>query len=122
MGRCGIIIYVRMVRNQLVFLLTIFSLIAYVQSALGIICSAFCDTTACTGWSLMECGGRCYTGWTFNSLISTCDVENSTTTGVNKTVMAYSDDAGGDISVSSDPGTGCNFGGLAYYYGMYTAN
>ncbi len=109
-----------MVRAQLILLLTILSLIRNIQSALGTICSTFCDTSGCTGWSMMECGGKCYNGWTYSSLISTCDVDN--TTGVNKTVMAYSDDAGGDISVSNDPGTGCSFTGLTYYYGKYTAS
>ena len=36
--------------------------------------------------------------------------------------MAYSDDAGGDISVSNDLGSGCMFGGNTYYYGKYTAS
>lgn len=49
-----------------------------------------------------------------------CDISNSS--GTNKTVMAYSDDTGGDISVSDDLSTGCSFNGATYYYGKYVAS
>ena len=109
-----------MVRTQLILLLTVLSLVKYVQSPLGIVCSTFCNTGGCTGWSMMECGGQCFGGWNYNSIISTCDVTNSST--VNKTVMTYSDDIGGDISVSNDLGDGCNVGGMTYYYGKYKSS
>ena len=82
------------------------------------ICSTFCATNGCTGWTMSDCTTSCYSGWTYSTSLGTCDFANTT----NLAVMAFSDDQGGDISMDIDPVTGCNFSGNTYYYGNYIAS
>lgn len=111
-----------MVGRHFILILTLFYLINRIQSQAGTVCSTFCSTGNCTGWTMLDCNYQCFTsgGWIFNPLIGMCDLNNAS--GTNKTVMSYSDDAGGDMSVSDDLGTGCTFSGNTYYYGAYKAS
>lgn len=108
-----------MLKTQLILLVVI--LFLHVNSwptpPPTIICSTFCATNGCTAWTMADCSS-CYSGWTYSTNLGTCDFANTT----NNVVMDYSDDAGGDISMSSDPGTGCTFSSSTYYYGNYKAS
>jgi hypothetical protein len=88
----------------------------------GTICSAFCATSGCSDWTSDGCNGKCYTGWTWDSVDTVCDF----TPVDQKTIMTYSYDAGGDLDVSPDPNTlTCTFTGSGagtYYFGDYKAS
>jgi len=83
----------------------------------ALICSTFCATNGCSAWTMADCTS-CYSGWTFSNSLGTCDFANTT----NNALIDFSDDAGGDISMSIDPGTGCTYSGSTYYYGNYLAS
>lgn len=108
-----------MVKTQLILLVSLLCLLPGVRSASPpTICSTFCGTNGCTGWTMTDCTSSCYSGWSFSATMGTCDFATTS----NNAVMAFSDDAGGDISMDIDPGTGCNCSGNTFYYGNYKAS
>jgi hypothetical protein len=108
-----------MVTTKFVLLIILLGLVVRVQSPPTItVCSTFCATNNCLGWTMSDCNpSNCYTGWTYSTILQTCDFANTT----NFAVMAFSDDQGGDITVT-DHLTGCNCLGSTYYYGNFVAS
>ena len=111
------LLYNLMIETLFVLLFGLLCLLAPANSQ-PTICSTFCATNGCTGWTMSDCTTSCYSGWTYSASLGTCDFANTT----NLAVMAFSDDQGGDISMDIDPVTGCNFSGNTYYYGNYKAS
>lgn len=105
-----------MVSSHLVILLLVGQLLplCICPSTPTTICSTFCATTNCVGWEMYDCGPpvQCYTGWNWISSDGLCGFN----TGTGKAVMAYSDDSGGDIYMTNDPGSStCTQFPVSYY-------
>lgn len=101
--------------GNLVLGILAFALLVHSQAE-QTICSTFCGTNGCNGWSMADCNGNCYSGW--DPISGLCDF----TTASRRQIMAYSDDAGGEISLVTDPmSSTCSFNSGVTYYGDFLA-